>query len=283
MTKHYMICPMYSEDSYIDLAQKKTDKIALIDADRFKYIVAHNMYYSIFNDGETHSEKLLEDCISSCIDRYVFQHYEAKAYIFCFSNSSKSTFRYLLANEKEYKGQRKHRDDPYYYEQKFDDMAHVLTYISNTQLTFIHEALEADDFLSMMQCEHTFIHSIDKDLQQIPGTHYDENKHEFYEITVDQAFKTLMKQTIMGDTTDNVPGLKGCGPKFVESLDKFEGEQLVEAVLKVFMKKHGREKGLDMFVEMYNLVSMKNRRGEFNEEYYGGFYMVIDNLIKNDN
>lgn len=57
------------------------------------------------------------------------------------------------------------------------------------------------------------IASIDKDLKQIPGTHYDFTKDEIDEVDVDTAWYLLEKQKITGDAVDNIPGLAGWGEK----------------------------------------------------------------------
>jgi len=275
-----MHVPLYPQEDSIDITVKDIDKVALIDADRFKYVVASNMFYKIDTEGETHSKELLEEVIENCLYRYVFSHYKAKAYVFLFSAPSKNLFRYRLSNEKEYKGNRSKSEDRQFYEEKYDDMAYVFKYVDRNQLAFLDSELEADDLISMLQNENTFVHSNDKDLIQVQGTHYDEEDRTFYEVSEKDAFKTLMFQTIKGDTTDNIPGLKRCGPKFVEKLEKFEDDQLITMILKSFTDRHGYRQGLDMFVEMYNLVSMRLRRGKYNESRYNKYYSLIDTLTK---
>ena len=79
--------------------------------------------------------------------------------------------------------------------------------------------MEADDLVCMWayearESEEQFvICGIDKDLKQIPGNHYNYNKktHEF--VDDDQAHYNLMLQCLTGDTSDNIPGIKGIGPK----------------------------------------------------------------------
>ena len=78
--------------------------------------------------------------------------------------------------------------------------------------------MEADDLVSIWAYEAReeevpyVIAGIDKDLKQIPGNHYNFNKqlHEF--VDDDNANLNLMLQCLTGDTSDNIPGLKGIGP-----------------------------------------------------------------------
>jgi len=280
MTHTPMTVPMYGKEDSTDISRKDINRIALIDADRFKYVVAHNMFYEMNTEGEKHSKELLERLIDNCLERYVFNHYNATAYVFCFSAPSKQVYRNLLACEKGYKAQRAKKDDPYYYEEKYDDMAYVYKYISLNQISLLKNNLEADDIMSLLQCQYTFIHSIDKDMKQVGGMYYEENDYEFIEISQDDGFKLLMEQTIKGDSVDNIPGLKGFGDKFVETLHKFEGEQLLQVVIGTFIKKHGVVNGTDMFVEMYNLVTLKRRRGLYTEELHKDMFDLINNLSK---
>jgi len=50
---------------------------------------------------------------------------------------------------------------------------------------------------------------IDKDLNQFPGTHYNYNKKEFYEVTETQAQQFFLHQMVLGDKVDNVQGFDG--------------------------------------------------------------------------
>lgn len=77
------------------------------------------------------------------------------------------------------------------------------------------EGMEADDYLGILQDEEhstTVICSIDKDLKQIPGLHYNFVTEKWDEVSDVQAEAAFYKQIVIGDTTDNVPGVKGIGP-----------------------------------------------------------------------
>jgi len=75
---------------------------------------------------------------------------------------------------------------------------------------------EADDALGIHQTDDTIICSYDKDLRMIPGKHYNFNKKEFFTITEEEGMLNFYKQLLTGDSTDNIPGLKGVGPKTAE-------------------------------------------------------------------
>lgn len=83
---------------------------------------------------------------------------------------------------------------------------------------------EADDLLGITQTTledekllekdtPSIICSIDKDLLQIPGKHYNFVKQEFQTVTYDDGMFAFYKQLLMGDSTDNIGGCPGIGEK----------------------------------------------------------------------
>jgi len=77
------------------------------------------------------------------------------------------------------------------------------------------EGFEADDQLGIEQDKHggsTVICSIDKDLLQIPGKHYNFVKKTFQTVTHDEGLKFLYMQSLIGDRSDNIIGVQGLGP-----------------------------------------------------------------------
>jgi len=83
------------------------------------------------------------------------------------------------------------------------------------------DGLEADDLLRIWAGEASrigqdyVICSIDKDLLCIPGEHYLMHKGKEQTITVSQAEadRHYYEQILSGDSTDNIPGVPGIGPK----------------------------------------------------------------------
>jgi DNA polymerase-1 len=81
--------------------------------------------------------------------------------------------------------------------------------------------LEGDDVMGILQTRpknKTICVTIDKDLKTIPGKHYNFRKDEFFEVTVGEANRFHLLQTLAGDTTDGYPGCKGIGMKKAENL-----------------------------------------------------------------
>lgn len=275
--------PVFGEE--VEIVKKSINKIALIDADRYKHVVTYRIWQKIMTEGEVHTRSLVIDTIDDYLQHDIFNQFEAKAYVFCFSTPSGKVFRNAIAQEKKYKGNRK-GDDPHFYNDKYDDMAFVYEYISGRYKTLFHEDLEADDILSMLQREETFIFSHDKDLKQVPGWHWDMDKYDLYYIKEEVAFQNLMYQILKGDSTDNFGGLKGFGPKALESFKEkmnvnvTNAEHLFHAVLKLYTDKHGIMHGFDTFVEMWTLASMRLNRGDYNKDKYATSFHYIETLVK---
>ena len=79
----------------------------------------------------------------------------------------------------------------------------------------ISEGCEADDTIGIAACHSVggcTIASIDKDLDMIPGVHYDFVKDFHYEVDKHQALRNFYRQMLTGDKIDNIIGLDGIGP-----------------------------------------------------------------------
>ena len=84
----------------------------------------------------------------------------------------------------------------------------------------ISDGNEADDEMAIAQTNDTVICSIDKDLLQVPGKHYNFVKNEHYEISEHKGWQNFYFQMLMGDSSDNIFGFDGKArpkvPKFLE-------------------------------------------------------------------
>ena len=121
-------------------------------------------------------------------------------------------FREQVATILEYKGNRKDKPKPFWYHD-------LRQWLMNTQEVICRHGIEADDVLAEIQTndpEGTLVATIDKDLMQFPGRKYYWNKKKGDDtsachLLVDKALalECLFHQLITGDTSDNIPGLKG--------------------------------------------------------------------------
>jgi DNA polymerase I len=84
-------------------------------------------------------------------------------------------------------------------------------YIFKKYNGFQRPQLEADDVIGILATSNIIkgnkiVCSIDKDLDQIAGLHYNPKSKEFYNITPKEGDYNFYLQTLMGDRTDNVTG-----------------------------------------------------------------------------
>ena len=112
-------------------------------------------------------------------------------------------------------------------EQDMKDALHYAhSYMIDKHGAIAADGMEADDLVAIWAYEARemeipyVVAGIDKDLLQIPGNHYNFVKQEHQFIDDDQANYKLMIQCMTGDNSDNIPGIKGIGPKKAE---KFMG------------------------------------------------------------
>lgn len=282
------IVPLYAPvyDS-VDISKKSIDKVALIDADRYKHLVTYRMYQKLMEEGERHTTSLLNEIIDGYLSMDIFNCFEAKAYIFCFSAPSSKVFRNAIAQEKQYKGHRK-GEDKYHYSNKFEDMAYVYEYINSRYQTLFFDDLEADDILSMLQNDETFIFSHDKDLKQVPGWHWNMNQNNVFFVSEEEGIISLLKQMLTGDATDAIPGLKGFGAKALEVFEErikaenLKAEQILFYIIKLYIDKFGVLNGFDTAVEMWQLLSMKINRGEYFKEKYASAFNLINKICESN-
>jgi len=158
-------------------------------------------------------------------------------------------FRYKVAQD--YKGNRKGRAKP------------IIFYALREHLKQRYNfsavpGLEADDLVSYYSYtdnRSTIICSPDKDvLYQCVGMHYNYGKAEFLHTSPDEALKFLWKQVLMGDSTDNIPGIPGVGVKTAENWLKDRTKDYEAFALKKFVEKFGMVEGVMKFYETFKLV-----------------------------
>lgn len=187
--------------------------VALIDADIVLYQVAakHEVEVPFDEDDPTIMTDIPE--AKNDIERFVSGiqgdvHAVEAVMVF----SGKDNFRKKLYPD--YKSGRKHR--------KPVGFRALKEWAENTFRSTEKHTLEADDVLGILATGKwkeyrgdLVICSIDKDLRQIPGLHYDWRKPEdgVTEISQDAADVAFLVQALSGDPTDSYPGCPGRGEK----------------------------------------------------------------------
>lgn len=130
--------------------------------------------------------------------------------------------------------------------------------------------LEADDIMGMMSSGFKAVAvTIDKDLRSVRGWHWNPDKEEAPVLLDAQTAEyNFHKQWLMGDTTDNIPGVWKCGPvKASKILDSVQPKYWTEAVLATYDKSvdaYGCIYGYEYAVKMAQCVRIL-RSGEYNK------------------
>ena len=128
----------------------------------------------------------------------------------------KDNFRYEV--DAAYKGNRKDTIEPEV-KDRIDDL-----YEYCKEFSIQSDGGEADDYcgiaaeLALQDNKRYIVCHIDKDLDCIPGWHYNFRKDTLYYVEPEDGYRFLMMQILTGDATDNIQGLRGVGPKTAEKL-----------------------------------------------------------------
>ena len=109
------------------------------------------------------------------------------------------------------------------------------------------EGREADDLLRIWaeECravgQDFIVVSIDKDLLMIPGKHYNLNREDVTDISIEEGRRRYYTQILMGDQMDNIPGVRGMGPKKTEKhlKDCVTDNDFQEAVVSAYIDCYG--------------------------------------------
>jgi 5'-3' exonuclease len=198
--------------------------IALIDGD----ILLYRVGFTTEQESEEIAQFRMEELITRILDTV-----QATSYKVYLSAGRKDTFRAKL--NPSYKANRT-QPKPLHY----NFLKQYLIDVWNAEVA-VNE--EADDLLGKEQTKYnesfaaqvgnreypshdeTIICSIDKDLKQIPGHHYNFVRDEFDFVTQEQGLVFFYKQLLIGDTADNIPGVGGIGKaKAGKLLDHFSDD-----------------------------------------------------------
>jgi 5'-3' exonuclease len=213
--------------------------IALIDGD----VVVYRVGYTTDNDSKgiarVRANEMIEGILAAT---------GAKEFEVYLSDANINNFRYEVSPE--YKANRVDTKRPIHYEALKEHL--IVDWGAR-----IAYGMEADDMLGINQdWSHqldeddltdavTVICSIDKDLLQIPGSHYNFVKEQWFEVTQWEGLKWFYQQILIGDVTDNVKGCRGIGPvksgRIIGAVSSGSGEEgLFEAVHQTYRTQEGK-------------------------------------------
>lgn len=176
---------------------------------------------------------------------------------YCVYLSGSTNFRDALATIRRYKGNRKEEHKPTH-------GPAIVEYILGNYPSELSSNEEADDRIGI---KHSLIYaadpyesvvvSVDKDLDQLPGLHYNFVKGESYWINEFDAMRKFYSQLLSGDATDNIVGVPGIGLKGADKL--LAGCEDEACMYKVCESKYNDNKAL---LENANLLWIRKKEGE---------------------
>lgn len=208
---------------------------ALIDCD----IVSYEMGSATNEDGEPLDWGLVKARVDERINGVIdaVQAHSWKGYL-----TGKDNFRDKVATIKPYKGHRRSKERPYWYEQ-------IRDYLVSSRGVSIVDGMEADDAIAMAHCldQETVICSKDKDFLQLPGKLYswagwNQTLAEMIDVSPLEATRFHYIQLLTGDSADNIPGLYNVGKNsaLVHKVNELESElEMLEHVVEQYEKRFG--------------------------------------------
>lgn len=190
------------------------DNLALIDGDIVCYRCAAANENADVNIAIWQAEQLLSRIMADTNSEV------AKVWL-----NGENNFRYKLFPD--YKANRRNVPKPKHLE-------HLREYLVTEWSAIITDGIETDDALgieSQAQLDRGndefVICSIDKDLLQLPGLHYNFVKRELVTISEFEGWYRFYIQCLVGDATDNISGCPGIGkakaPRILDGITTIRG------------------------------------------------------------
>ncbi len=174
----------------------------------------------------------------------------------------KDNFRYLVTPA--YKTGRAQREMDPDYKRRIDNL-----YAYVQEQYACADGAEADDYCSVhvgeLQAEGKVVvlSHIDKDLNAIPGYHWHPKTKKLRQYKPEMCYNFALRQIIMGDAGDSIPGIPGIGPKkSCEVLHHKQPQEFLDAVLSTYKKEIGKD-WKKLFVETANLTLIRNAYEDF--------------------
>lgn len=185
---------------------------ALIDADILNYRIG----FATNNEDE---DMAIRTMVGFLEDLLLFDLPEVQTWELFLTG--KDNFRNEIATTAPYKGTRK-SEKPVHYKL-------LREYLTLSWGAQVWPNMEADDALAIRATslgDESVIVTLDKDLDQVEGWHYNFVKKTKYFIDKAQGLLNFYTQFLVGDSVDNIIGVKGIGPKKAHALlvDKSEKE-----------------------------------------------------------
>lgn len=174
-----------------------TNLVPLVDSDYLVYRVG----FAVKDDEPLeYALSTVKHAIHNIWDRFPDRPRDGELFL-----TGKGNFRDKVATIQTYKGNRDPANKPYYYSE-------IREYMINHHNAIVVTGKEAEDACGVLQYANkdksTVIVGYDKDLDMIPGYHYNPVEDKLFYITKPEADTNFWKQVLTGDRTDNI---LGCG------------------------------------------------------------------------
>lgn len=234
---------------------------ALINKYKDKGIPEHIKFNKVRQKGQLDDALLIINVMLQKV-RDVLRTEDLEVYI-----SKGTNFRHDIATTRPYKGNRTKDSKPLYYKELKEYMLSIGTPVIG---------IEADDMMGIRQMELTgrgskwdmsCICSIDKDMNTVPGWHYNWQKDIVYFVDWRDADLWLACQMLLGDSTDNIYGIKGYGK--IKVFNTFKDcdttEEAWREVERIYLETYGEEEGIKRFRENLRLLGILQSRVEIAE------------------
>jgi len=204
-------CGFAAEQRYYEIYEKDNVEFGWIA--KYKYKKDVDKYLEMYGEEKFHVEKTAEaEPISHAIhniDKLIQSIlHDTRSSEYQLYLSGEGNYRETVATLLPYKGNRDPTHKPLHYEE-------LKRYLISLGAIVV-DGMEADDGMGIEQYtrEYARLHpgdtticTIDKDLDMIPGLHYNWDKIRMYFINEEDGYRNFFRQVLQGDTVDNIPGL----------------------------------------------------------------------------
>lgn len=203
------------------------------------------------------SKDIFDDLINNILNKT-----EATHYIVALTTGK--CHRYEIYPE--YKANRKDKEKPKHFHTLKD-------YCISKYKAIFHNDLEADDICLIYsknftnKNDYAYLCSLDKDLLNLEGTHFNYDKNEWITVNKNEADYFFTTDLLVGQSGDNIKCVEGIGKVGAEKILKsVDLEDSLMLVFGAYLKKYGWENGVKEFWKNYQVLKIKDNWPNFKIE-----------------
>ena len=199
----------------------------LVDGDPFAYRAA----FSCADEETQAAVEKIDELLETALEEVLWEVTDDKYQIFL---TGKGNFRKKIAVTREYKGNRK--------QEKPVHLGGIRQHMIDNWKAIVSKDEEADDLIGIWSNPDRIVISIDKDMLQLPCTHYNPHKRSWQTVEEFGGLKFFYKQILTGDSADNIQGIYGVGPKKADKIlaDCKTEQELYEECVRAYGGDEGR-------------------------------------------